>query len=60
LRRTCHQHSISLLVPMGQEMSYRYQEALMEEAIAALSSLQHRNAGPRVGMADASPSPFGR
>ena len=40
LRRICHAQASSLLVPMGQEMSYRYQEALIEEAIAALAVLR--------------------
>jgi hypothetical protein len=47
LRRTCHAQASSLLVPMGQEMSYRYQEALIEEAIAALAALMPERVGPR-------------
>jgi hypothetical protein len=39
LRRLCHAQASSLLVPMGQEMSYRYQEALIEEAVAAIAVL---------------------
>ena len=36
LRRRCRKLSVSMLVPMGGEMSYRYQETLIGERIAAL------------------------
>jgi hypothetical protein len=32
----CREHSLSVLVPMGQEMSYRYQEELIVELLQAL------------------------
>ncbi len=36
LRLRCRRHSASMLVPMGQEMAYRYQEDQIEEALSAL------------------------
>jgi TRAP-type uncharacterized transport system substrate-binding protein len=32
----CRRQSLSMLVPMGQEMTYRYQETLITEALAVL------------------------
>ncbi len=36
LQERCRVQSLSVLVPMGQEMSYRYQEMLMVELVHAL------------------------
>jgi hypothetical protein len=36
LRARCRSHSISILVPMGQEMAYRYQEDNIERSLDAL------------------------
>ncbi|MEY4551652.1 MAG: hypothetical protein RL685_7847 [Pseudomonadota bacterium] len=36
LAERCRRQSLSLLVPMGQEMSYRYQESLINDALAVL------------------------
>jgi hypothetical protein len=36
LRTRCRKQSVSMLVPMGQEMAYRYQEDQIEEALAAV------------------------
>lgn len=36
LLERCRKQSLSVLVPMGQEMSYRYQETLMVELLRAL------------------------
>jgi TRAP-type uncharacterized transport system substrate-binding protein len=36
LAELCRRQSLSMLVPMGQEMTYRYQETLITEALAAL------------------------
>ncbi|MEN0065172.1 MAG: TAXI family TRAP transporter solute-binding subunit [Myxococcota bacterium] len=42
LRVTCRQHSLSWLVPMGQEMSYRHQETLIIERLVALAEFEER------------------
>jgi hypothetical protein len=42
LKSRCRAHSLSMLVPMGQEMSYRYQESLLDEIIAALNIFRER------------------
>ena len=42
LLRTCRKHSLSMLVPMGQEMGYRYQETLITEHIAALRAFRSK------------------
>ncbi len=42
LRERCRTQSVSMLVPMGQEMAYRYQEDQLEQAIAALRRFRHR------------------
>ena len=42
LRITCRDHSLSWLVPMGQEMSYRHQETLIIERINALNTFRDR------------------
>lgn len=36
LRHTCRRHAVSVLVPMGQEMSYRYQESLIDQVLDRL------------------------
>ncbi len=38
----CRKQSVSLLVPMGEEMSYRYQEALISELLDALRLYEER------------------
>ena len=35
LRDRCRRHSLSVLVPMGEEMSYRYQETLISDLLSA-------------------------
>ena len=35
LRDRCRRHSLSVLVPMGEEMSYRYQETLISDLLTA-------------------------
>ncbi len=42
LAEQCRRKSLSILVPMGQEMSYRYQEALIAELQHALRSYRDR------------------
>lgn len=42
LLQRCRRHSISIVVPMGQEMSYRYQENLIEERIGALRGFRDK------------------
>ena len=38
----CRRHSLSLLVPMGQEMAYRYQETLISDLLFALRTFRER------------------
>ena len=47
----CRRQSLSMLVPMGQEMSYRYQERLIAELIHALRQLQARLEDAKAGPA---------
>ncbi len=42
LRKRCRKQSISMLVPMGQEMAYRYQEDQIEELLSALRNFVAR------------------
>ncbi len=42
LSERCRRQSLSMLVPMGQEMSYRYQERLMAELLHALRQFRAR------------------
>ncbi|MCC6750482.1 MAG: hypothetical protein IT371_22650 [Deltaproteobacteria bacterium] len=44
LAARCRRQSLSILVPMGQEMAYRYQEQLMQQMLAALRSVLGRSA----------------
>ena len=44
LGERCRRESLSLLVPMGQEMAYRYQEDLIHKALAVLREFR-RGAG---------------
>lgn len=38
LRMRCHRYVSSFVTPMGDEMFYRYQQSLIDEAVAALAS----------------------
>ena len=40
LAKHCRKQSLSMLVPMGQEMSYRYQEGLIADLLFALRMLR--------------------
>jgi len=42
LAERCRRQSLSVLVPMGEEMSYRYQETLISDLIAALRQYRDR------------------
>ena len=44
LRSRCQRYSNSLVTPMGDEMFYRYQQFLIDEATTALSALLERSA----------------
>jgi TRAP-type uncharacterized transport system substrate-binding protein len=44
LGERCRRESLSLLVPMGQEMAYRYQEDLIHKALAVLRDFRRRAA----------------
>jgi TRAP-type uncharacterized transport system substrate-binding protein len=40
LRARCQRYAKSIVTPMGDEMFYRYQEALIDDLVATLASLQ--------------------
>jgi len=42
LAERCRKHSLSVLVPMGEEMSYRYQERLISDLLHALRLYKER------------------
>jgi len=42
LARRCRRQSLSIMVPMGQEMSYRYQETLIADLLHALRIFRRR------------------
>ena len=42
LSERCRQHSLSGLVPMGEEMSYRYQEMLIADLLRSLRLYKER------------------
>jgi len=42
LSERCRRQSMSMLVPMGQEMAYRYQEALIADLLYALRAYRNR------------------
>ena len=42
LRERCRKQSVSMLVPMGQEMAYRYQEDQIEQELTALRLFRAR------------------
>ena len=43
LRRRCQEQTRSMVTPMGNEMFYRYQESLIEDAEATLATLLRRS-----------------
>ena len=45
LRRRCQEQTRSMVTPMGNEMFYRYQELLIEDAAATLATLLRRSKG---------------
>jgi hypothetical protein len=42
LAERCREHSLSVFVPMGQEMAYRYQETLIYDLLHALRLYRER------------------
>jgi hypothetical protein len=46
LLNRCRRQSLSVLVPMGQEMSYRYQEVLIVELLRALRLFREKRDRP--------------
>jgi len=50
----CRRQSVSLLVPMGGEMAYRYQETLIGDLLQALREFRAREAPDRVPAGDES------
>lgn len=49
LTERCRKQSLSMLVPMGQEMNYRYQERLIAELLHALRQFRARLGGENAG-----------
>jgi uncharacterized protein len=45
LRARCQRYAASIVTPMGDEMFYRYQESLIDEATTTLALLLQRSAG---------------
>jgi hypothetical protein len=45
LRIRCRRYTSSLVTPMGDEIYYRYQQSLIDEAITTLGSLLHNTRG---------------
>jgi hypothetical protein len=52
LRDRCRRQSVSMLVPMGQEMAYRYQEDQVEESLTALRLFRSKLAQAVDGTSD--------
>jgi TRAP-type uncharacterized transport system substrate-binding protein len=46
LRARCQRQTSSLVTPMGDEMFYRYQQSLIDEAATTLGALLQRSSGP--------------
>ena len=46
LTERCRRQSLSILVPMGEEMFYRYQETLIAELLYALRLYRDRLPAP--------------
>ncbi len=46
LRARCQRQTNSLVTPMGEEMFYRYQQALIDEATTSVGALLHRSPSP--------------
>jgi TRAP-type uncharacterized transport system substrate-binding protein len=45
LRKRCQRYTSSFVTPMGDEMFYRYQQSLIDEAITTLGSLLQKTCG---------------
>jgi len=43
LRARCQRYAASIVTPMGDEMFYRYQESLIDEATTTLALLLQRS-----------------
>jgi hypothetical protein len=46
LRARCQRQTSSLVTPMGDEMFYRYQQSLIDEATTTLGALLQRSPSP--------------
>jgi hypothetical protein len=46
LRARCQRQTNSFVTPMGDEMFYRYQQSLIDEATTTLATLLQRWSGP--------------
>ena len=49
LRARCQRQTSSLVTPMGDEMFYRYQQSLIDEAATTLGTLLQRSPSPASG-----------
>jgi hypothetical protein len=52
LRARCQRHAASFATPMGNEMFYRYQESLIDQAMTTLTTLLQRSSGAPEPQAD--------
>jgi hypothetical protein len=48
LRARCQRQTNSFVTPMGDEMFYRYQQSLIDEATTTVSTLLQRSPGPSI------------
>jgi hypothetical protein len=51
LRARCQRYASSFVTPMGDEMFYRYQESLIDEAATTLAVLLQRSASAVTALA---------
>jgi hypothetical protein len=57
LRARCQRQTSSLVTPMGDEMFYRYQQSLIDEAATTLGALLQRSSPTIRPTSPAPPSP---
>jgi hypothetical protein len=53
LRARCQRQAASFVTPMGNEMFYRYQESLIDQAMTTLATLLRRSSASPESQADA-------
>jgi len=57
LRARCQRQTSSLVTPMGDEMFYRYQQSLIDEAATTLGALLQRSSSPTSRSTSSAPPP---